>query len=84
MILRAMKVLTSKDKLVSDIAWDQLRSTIIKRTGHTPQSSDDITAFLNALPPHNEAAQGDVRSLWSMVRRSLHYLGIEYEMVTSL
>ena len=69
-ISRAIKVLSSKDKLVSDIAWDQLRSTILKRTGQSPATSDDVISFLNSPPPHIEASRDDVRSLWSMVRFS--------------
>ena len=64
------------------MAWDQLRATIIKRTGHAPESDEDVVAFLNTPPPRNEASRGDVRSLWSMVRKSLVYLNVELEHTT--
>ena len=53
-ITRAIKVLSSKDKLVSDIAWDQLRLTIAKRTGHPPATLVVVVTFLNS-PPRNAA-----------------------------
>ena len=76
-VSRTIKVLSSKDKLVSDISWDQLKATIVKRTGHAPTTSEDVITFLNSPPPRNEASRGDVRSLWSMVRKSLQYLQLE-------
>ena len=80
-ITRALKALASKDKLVSDIAWDQLRATILKRTGHRPKQAEDVTEFLHTLPPKNEGSRGDVRSLWSSLRKSLHCFNIELEYV---
>ena len=79
MVLRVLKCLASKDKLVSDVAWDQLRATIKKRTGQAPENSDDIINFLNTPPTGNEVAMGarDIRLLWSMVRKALQFLDVK-------
>ncbi len=76
MIIKALKYLTSKDKTVNHIAWDQLRATVCKRTGRDPEYCTDV---LNTPPPRNEASRRDVRSLWSMVRKSLAHLNIKLD-----
>ncbi len=58
---------------------DQLKATITKRSGNAVQNSGNIIQFLGTLPPKNEAARGDVHSLWSLVRKYLRYLDIELE-----
>lgn len=42
----------SKDRLVSDLAWDQLHATIEKRTGHAPYDIEGAPSF----PPYTTAA----------------------------
>ncbi len=74
MISKAIKCLSSKDKWVNDVAWDQLQSTIAKRRSSSPQNISQVLEFINNPPPRGESCRGDVRSLWSMVRRSLIYL----------
>ena len=77
MVVRALKCLCSRDRLVSNTAWDQLRATILKRTGNPPSTFQDAVDFLSSPPLRNEAARGDVSSLWSLVRKSFRYLGVQ-------
>ena len=44
-----------------------------KRTGELPQDVGKILNFLNTPPPPGEYTKGDVRSMWSMVRKSLKF-----------
>jgi hypothetical protein len=76
MVTRALKYLVSKDLLVSGLAWDQLKATMTKRTGEEPQNAEEILSFLNSPPPPGEYAKGDVRSVWSMVRKSLKFFDV--------
>ncbi len=69
-VMKALKMMYAKDSIVFSIAFDQLNTTIEKRTGHRPEYADDIVDFLNTAPQRNEASRGDVRSLWSMVRKA--------------
>ena len=79
MVMRTLKYLTSRDLLVSSLAWDQLIATMLKRTGNQPSDATEALSFLNTPPPRGEYAKGDVRSLWSMVRNALKYLGLSLE-----
>ncbi len=74
MVTRSLKCLVSKDRLVSDLAWDQLAATITKRTGSPPRDVTEVLSFLHSPGPKGEYAKGDVRSMWSMVRKSLKHL----------
>jgi hypothetical protein len=76
MVTRALICLVSKDLLVSGLAWDQLKVTMTKRTGEEPQNAEEILSFLNSPPPPGEYAKGDVRSVWSMVRKSLKFFDV--------
>ena len=51
MVTRSLKCLVSKDRLVSDLAWDQLAATITKRTGSPPSSCQGSAL----LPPHTRS-----------------------------
>ena len=50
-----------------------------KCTGQPPTSAQYMMSFLNAAPPRNEASRGGVRSLWSMVCKSLSLLHMKLE-----
>ena len=76
LVSQAVKALSSRDRLVSDTAWAQLCATATKRTGSRPSTVEDTLDFLNSPPLRNESARGDVRSLWSSVRRPLQRLKI--------
>ena len=78
-ITRALKCLSSRNRTVSDLAWDQLSATVKKRTGAAPEHVDDILHFLNTPAVRGEAVRGDVRSTWSMVHKSLSVLGCSIE-----
>ncbi len=75
-ITRAIKLLSSSDRTVSDVAWAQLRATIHKRMGTPPTSAEEAFHFLNTPPRRNEGSKGEVRSLWAVVRRPLSRLGV--------
>ena len=59
----ALKCLTSRNRTVSDLAWDQLSATVKKRTGAAPEHVDDVINFLNTPAARGEAVRGDVRSM---------------------
>ncbi len=73
-ISRAIKSLSSSDRTVSNVAWAQLRATIQKRMGTPPTSAEEAFHFLYTPPRGNGGSKGDVRSLWSVVRRPLRRL----------
>ena len=62
---------------VSDIAWDQLSGVVWKRKGEVALTDTDLQEFLNSTPAQGEYRQGDVRSLWSTVRKSIKRLGCQ-------
>ena len=64
---RLVRRLSSPDKKVSDIAWDQLSGVVRKRKGEVALTDADLQEFLNSTPAQGEYQQGDVRSLWSTV-----------------
>ena len=74
---RMVRCLTSPDKKVKDIAWDQLSAVVRKRKGEDAISDKDLQEFLNSAPARGEYRQGDVRSLWTTVRKSVQRLGCE-------
>ena len=76
MITRVLKCLVSKDLLISNLAWDQVRATITKRTGEPPQDIQQVLTFFHTPPPPGEYSKGDVRSVWSMVRKALTFLDV--------
>ena len=78
LILKVMKVLFSKDRLLSDLSWGQLKATATKRTGQPQCNVEDMMNFLNSAP-RNEASGGDVRSVWYMVHKSLALLGMKLD-----
>ena len=47
-----------------------------KRLKKQDISPQDMESFLNSPPPPNEGSRGDIQSLWSIVRKSLHRLRI--------
>ena len=51
------------------------------RSGRRPERAEDVIDFLNTPPPKNEASRGDVRSLWSSLRKSLRGLDIQLDYV---
>ena len=70
-VTKTLKCLSSTDPIVSAVAWDQVGQSIHKRTGNKPQHLCDVLTFLNSPPVRGESARGDVRSLWSLARKSL-------------
>ncbi len=78
-VIRVLKCLMSKDLLVLGLACDQLRATILNRTGESPEDVQQVLTFLHTPPPPGEYAKGDVRSLWSMVRKALKFLDVTIE-----
>ncbi len=75
-ITRPIKSLSSSDRAVSDVAWEQLRATIHKRMGTSSTSAEEAFHFLNTPPRRNEGSKGDVKYLWTVVRRPLRILGV--------
>ena len=73
-IARCVSCLASRDKRVRDISWSQLSAVVRRRRGLSEITIDDVTDFLNNPPLPHEAVRGDVRSLWSIMRKSLQYL----------
>ena len=47
-VIKFRKCLSSKDKWFSDVAWDQLWSTVTKRSGYAPEGIGDIMSFINS------------------------------------
>jgi len=76
-ISRVVKMLSSSDVTVLNVAWDQLRATIQKRMGTPPATAYNAFTFLNSPPQPNEGSRGDVLTLWSIVRRPLWRLGMK-------
>ena len=60
-------LVTSKDPLVRDTALAALGDSARKRSKGTRTPEE----FLNSPPENGEGQQGDIKSLWSRVRRSL-------------
>jgi len=79
MVSRVLKTLISRDRLVSDVAWAQLPATVAKRMGTPPQIRRNLLGFLNTPQPPGESAKGNVKSLWSMPRRSLVFLDLKLD-----
>ena len=72
---RLSRCLSSPDEKVQDVAWDQLSAVVRKRKGADTISDRDLQEFLNSPPESGEYRRGDVRSLWSAVRKSVRNLG---------
>ena len=75
-ITQFFKRLTSPNDIVKQCAWTQLSQVVGKRLKKQDISPQDMESFLNSPPPPNEGSRGDIQSLWSIVRKSLHRLGI--------
>ena len=73
-INRALRCLSSPDDRVNTVAWNQLSTVTKRRLGREDIRDTDIQDFLNSPPAKGEYKQGDVRSLWSAVRKSLQRL----------
>lgn len=78
---RLARCLSSPDKKVSDIAWDQLSGVVRKRKEDDTITDADLQEFLNSTPAQGEYRQGDVRSLWSTVRKFIKRLGCQVTVV---
>ena len=72
-VVRATKCLTSRDKLVSDVAWSQLHRTTQIRQGTRVTTSEELESFVNSVQNPGESRSKDVQSLWSSVRKSLQH-----------
>ena len=73
LVSQAFKFLANeKDPRVSTVARHQLTEVMCKRSPTTDCSADSLSTFLNTPAPNGEGSRGDVRSLWSLVRKSLH------------
>ena len=71
-VSQAFKFLSNKkDPRVSTVAHHQLTEVMSKRPQATDPSSDSLSTFLNTPAPNGEGSRGDMRSLWSLVRKSL-------------
>ena len=68
---RVMRCLASPDKKINNVAWDQFSGVVRKRKKEADITNDDLQQFLNTTPAQGEHRQGDVRSLWSTVRKSI-------------
>ena len=75
-ITQFFKCLTSPDDIVKQCAWTQLSQVVGKRLKKQDISPQDMESFLNSPRPPNEGSRGDIQSLWSIVRKSLHRLRI--------
>ena len=73
LVSQAFKFLANeKDPRVSTVACHQLTEVMCKRPQTTDCSADSLSTFLNTPTPNGEGSRGDVRSLWCLVRKSLH------------
>ena len=80
-VSRLSHCLTSPDKRVSDIAWHQLHEVAKRRRGGMDTlTKEDLSDFLNSMPSQREGAKGDVRSLWSVVRKSIKRLDLSISL----
>ena len=76
LVKRALVILSCQDRRIQDVAWSQLTSTL-KCRGKIKENltSSDIGWFLNTPASSKESCTArDVRSLWSLVRKSLFRL----------
>ena len=72
---RLIRCLSSPDKKVTDVAWDQLSNVVRKRRDIDDIGDADLQEFLNTTPTRGEYRLGDVMSLWSTARKSIKNLG---------
>ena len=79
-VTRALRCLTSPDKMVQDVAWSQLTSVAKKRLKKADVQTTDIEHLLNSPPTPQEASRGDVTSMWSAVRKSLNRLSYKVRL----
>jgi len=78
-VVQVVKLLISRDPAVRGIALQQLDEVIAKRARIIAPSNDQRIAFLNGeLRLDNESAQGDVKSLWSVVRKAAKKIGVRF------
>ena len=73
-IIKSPLCLSSPDKLIQDVAWSQVSDVVRRRCNKNDLSSVDIESFLNSPPDVGESRQSDVRSLWTVVRKSFKLL----------
>ena len=73
-IIRFLRCLSSPDKLVQDVAWSKVSDVVRRRYNKNDLSSVDIESFLNNPPNVGENRRSDVRSLWTVVKKSLGFL----------
>ena len=76
-VTRVVRCPSSPDRKVQDVAWDQLSAVVRKRLGRDSIADEDIQTFVNTRLESREAAKGDVKSIWSTVRKSLSNLKCE-------
>ena len=60
---RLMRCLSSPDKKVQDVAWDQLAPVVRKRRGVDSIRDFDLQQFLISALARRECCKGDIRSL---------------------
>ena len=77
---KLVRCLSSPDKKVQDVAWDQLPSVVRKRKEKESITNAYLQEFLNTPPVKGEYRQEDVKSLWSNVCRSIKNLRCEVSM----
>ena len=75
-ITQFFRCLTSPVDIVKQCAWTQLSQVVGKRLKKQDILPQDMESFLNSPPPPNEGSRGDIQSLWSILRKSLHRLRI--------
>ena len=73
-VTRAVRCLASSDKLVNDISWSQLHSTVKTRWRLQDPQAADLTSFINNPPRSQEARARGTQSLWSTLRKDLQFL----------
>ena len=82
-ITQAVNCLTSKDKIVNDVAWSQLQHAVKKGRLLADVSANDITDFLNTSPLPQERRSRDVTSIWSTIKKSLNYTSCTVSLDTT-
>ena len=70
-VSRALLSVVSGDKRFQDVAWSQLSSVVKRRCGMKDISAKDLEKFLNDPSFSRGRASSDVRSIWSLLPKSL-------------
>ena len=80
LLSQIFRCLTRSDRAMSDIAFDQLRQTVVHRSNIVNPSIDDLQCFMNSPISTQEYTTRDVKSLWSDARLVLLKSGLSLDM----